>query len=273
MKKIQPRPFPEDTIAAVPRHWLAGKVLPTHLANGVSVLFPAGERFFVRSVRKYLKLVEAHPELKEAVRDFAAQEGFHARAHDRQIELLEAQGYKIRPYLRVYETLAYGFLERVFPASYRLATTAACEHFTAVMAENFLSEGFERADPAMRRLLQWHACEEIEHRAVAFEVLKLADDRYSTRMAGLAIATATLSGFWIAAAAYLMAQEPDAARTAMRELGELMRFQPFGSRVFGRGIKEYMRRDFHPLDRTDLDELAAKHLAMVGVEPVAVAAE
>jgi predicted metal-dependent hydrolase len=273
MKKIEPRPFPRDSLSALPRHWLAGKALPTHLANGVSILFPAGERFFVRSVRKYLALVEKHPELIEQVKGFSGQEGFHARAHDEQIEVLEAQGYRVQPYLRAYEAVAYGFLEKVFPPNYRLATTAACEHFTAIMAEGFLGEGFERADPAMRRLLMWHACEEIEHRSVAFDVLALVDPRYSTRMAGLAIATVVLGGFWLSATTYLMAQEPDAARTALRELREVMRFQPFGARVFGRGIREYLARDFHPANQTHLDALAAQHIDRAMRGEVAVAAE
>jgi len=273
MKKIEPRAYPKETLSSLPRHWLAGKALPTHLANGVSILFPAGERFFVRSVRKYMKVIEQHPDLLEQVKGFSGQEGFHARAHDEQIAILEAQGFEVQPYIRAYEAVAYGFLEKVFPASYRLATTAACEHFTAVMAEGFLGEGFERADPAMRRLLMWHACEEIEHRAVAFDVLKLVDPRYSTRMAGLAIATVVLGGFWLSATIYLMSQEPDAAKTALAELRAVMHYQPFGSRVFGRGIREYVARNFHPSDRTDLDELAARHIDRAMQGDVAVAAE
>ncbi len=37
--------------SAVPRKWFFDSELPTHVANGLSLLFPAGERFFIRSVR------------------------------------------------------------------------------------------------------------------------------------------------------------------------------------------------------------------------------
>lgn len=277
MSSIRPRAFPLSALKeAIPRHWLGGSVLATHLANGVNLLFPAGERFFVRSVRHYLDRIADDPELALAVKGFAGQEGHHARAHEEVFAMLERQGYSVKPFLRVYEAIAYGFLERVFPPSMRLATTAAAEHFTAVMAENFLTmfEG-KPIDPTMHRLLVWHACEEIEHRAVAFDVLAKVDGRYAIRMGGLALATATLAGFWIAGTIHLLAQEKDVLAAVRRELAVVREDHPFGERVFGRGIREYIRRDFHPLDRTDLDAMAEKalvELSQFGIAPVERAA-
>ncbi|NUO50639.1 MAG: metal-dependent hydrolase [Polyangiaceae bacterium] len=257
------RPFPIDRLGkSVPRHWLAQSVLATHLANGVSVLFPAGERFFVRSVKHFAEVYRDDPALAEAVRKFAGQEGWHAGAHDRHIQMLEDQGYRIRPFLEVYERFCYSFLERVFSPKLRLAATAAAEHFTAIMAENFLDEGFERGiDPVMLDLLRWHAAEEIEHRSVAFDVLKRVDDRYSLRMAGLALSGSVLAAFWIAGALTLLAQEKGLARAVRREGKEVAQRMPFGERVFGRGIRSYLRRDFHPNDASHLDAIAEEVLA------------
>jgi predicted metal-dependent hydrolase len=258
---IRPRAFPGRFDATIPRHWFAGSVFATQLANGVNLLFPAGERFFVRSVRAYLDRVQDDPELVEAIRGFSGQEGRHAQAHERFFEILEAQGYSIRPYLRVYERIAYGLIEKVAPPKLRLATTAAAEHFTAVMAENFLSDadGLD-IHPVMKELLRWHAAEEIEHRAVAFEVLQRVDPSYALRVGGLAMATVTLAGFWIAATATLLAQEElDLAKRFRAERSHLVERQPFGERVFGRGIRAYLRRDFHPAQATHLDELARRY--------------
>ncbi|MBL8742728.1 MAG: metal-dependent hydrolase, partial [Myxococcales bacterium] len=224
--QIKPRSFPLSVLRhGVPRHWLGGSALATHLANGVNLLFPAGERFFVRSVRHYLKQIEDDPTLVEAVRGFAGQEGHHARAHEEVFELLEQQGFEIKGFLRAYEAIAYRVIERLAPPALRLATTAAAEHFTAVMAENFLTEMVDEAglDPAMRQLFMWHACEEIEHRAVAFEVFQRVDGRYPMRMAGLAMATATLAGFWIAATIYLLRQEERGVVGALRRDGKAMK--------------------------------------------------
>lgn len=264
---MEVRPFPIHRLdRTVPRHWLAKSVLATHLANGVSVLFPAGERFFVRSVKHFESAYANDPELAEAVRKFAGQEGWHAGAHDRHIKMLEEQGYSIRPFLRVYERFCYGFLERAFSPKVRLSATVAAEHFTAVMAENFLTEGFDRGiHPVMLDLLAWHAAEEIEHRAVAFEVLKRVDDSYPLRLAGLALSGTVLAAFWVAGALYLLAQEKDVFAATKREGKEVAERMPFGERVFGRGIRTYLRRDFHPLHDTHLDALAADRLASFGM--------
>lgn len=263
---MEVRPFPIHRLdGSVPKHWLAGSVLATHLANGVSALFPAGERFFVRSVKHFASAYENDPELAEAVRKFAGQEGWHAGAHDRHLKMLEEQGFRIRPFLRVYERFCYGFLEKVFSPKMRLSATVAAEHFTAVMAENFLSEDFDRGiHPVMRELLSWHASEEIEHRAVAFEVLQRVDDGYPLRIAGLVLSGSVLAAFWVAGALYLLSQEEGVVAATRREKKEMEGRMPFGERVFGRGIRTYLRRDFHPLHDKRLDELAAKALAGMG---------
>src|SRR5262249_40250823 len=52
-----PRPTPRNPKfqfgTEVPKNWLGGNAFATHLANSLNLVFPAGERSFVRSVRKY----------------------------------------------------------------------------------------------------------------------------------------------------------------------------------------------------------------------------
>ena len=59
----------------------------------------------------------------------------------------------------------------------------------------------------MQKLLAWHAAEEIEHKAVAFDVLQQVDPSYALRIAGLAHATILLSSFWVWSAMMLFRQE------------------------------------------------------------------
>ena len=49
VEKSVPKPrSPELPLTGpIPRHWFGNNILATHLVNGVSMLFPAGERFFV----------------------------------------------------------------------------------------------------------------------------------------------------------------------------------------------------------------------------------
>jgi len=250
--------------ASIPRHWFGGNVWATHVANGANLLFPSGERFFVRSVNHYLKSID-DPRLAAQVRGFFGQEGRHAKEHERFFAVLEEQGYDVSRFLRIYEAVAYGFIERITSPRLRLATTAACEHFTAILAEQALRERLlDYAHPALQGLLLWHAAEEIEHRAVAFDVLREVAPGYTLRMAGLAMAAFCLGGFWAAATVTLLLQERSLGMGRIRKDGRSARAIRGSKSVFRRGIREYMRRDFHPL-QADTDRLAADYLASVGL--------
>jgi predicted metal-dependent hydrolase len=248
----------------VPRHWFGGNVLATHIVNGVCLLFPAGERFFVRSVNYYLDRVD-DPHLRAQIKGFFGQEGRHAREHERFFEALEAQGYDVRRFLRLYERVAYGFIERVAPRSLALATTAACEHYTAIIAEHGLRQRLlDLAHPRVRALLLWHAAEEIEHRAVAFDVLQKVSPGYGLRVAGMLMATVCLGGFWVAASLALLAQEDGLDLARLRRDWSVARERTLPHGVFLRGLREYLRPGFHPA-QADIDGLAADYLASVGL--------
>ncbi len=126
--------------AEIPRHWLGGSMVGTALANGLNLLFPDGERFFVRSVNHYLPDIE-DPALRDRVKRFFGQEGQHAREHERLYEVLRAHGYDIDPILARYRHAAYEVLAPNVPAKLRLSVTAALEHFTASFAEHGRAPG------------------------------------------------------------------------------------------------------------------------------------
>ncbi|MEZ4392517.1 MAG: metal-dependent hydrolase [Polyangiales bacterium] len=267
-RPIRPR-SPRFEFGEVPRHWLAESGLATHIANGANLLFPAGERFFVRSVRRYLDRVTDPVEL-EAVRGFCGQEGRHARAHEDWFDAMRAQGYEVDRFLAWYEHLAFKVLEPKFSREMALSVTVALEHYTAIMAEGALTDGVlpNAAHPAMRDLLMWHAAEEIEHRAVAFDVLTKVDPRYRTRALGMILATLGLGAFWFAATAHLIYQDHRAGRPLRGHDVHTLRSSPrsIARDVFLRGLREYFERDFHPLKRDTID-LARRYLADAGLEP------
>jgi len=253
-----------DLDAPVPRRWFGGNAIATHLVNGINLLFPAGERFFVRSVNHYLGEI-TDPLLRAQVKAFFGQEGRHAKEHERLFRLIADQGYDVDRFLRLYERIAYGVIEKMSPPALSLATTAACEHFTALLAEAVLaSDLLDQAHPTVRALLLWHACEEIEHRAVAFDVLRQVSPSYGVRMAGLGMATLMLGGFWAMATLMLMAQDDTLAGSSLGEDLAVVRERRRKYGVFGRGIREYLRPGFHPSQK-DTDGLAAAYLASVGL--------
>ncbi len=246
---IVPRDLDVD-FSKVPRYWLANSPVATAISNGVNMLFPHGERFFVRSVKHFLDQID-DPVLRQQIKGFFGQEGRHAHAHDEFNDILRQQGYEIDQVLDGYKRLSTWLEERT-PPKLRLAATAAAEHFTAIMAEGAFKRGaLDQAAPEMQQLLAWHAAEEIEHKSVAFDVLQKIDPSYRLRILGLVYSTVTLSGFWIWGAVTLMRQDKLTLRRIRGEMKELRKQDPIIKRVFLRGIREYLRRDFHPSQNDD----------------------
>lgn len=245
----------------IPRHWIAGRPTLTHLVNSLGLIFPAGERFFVRAVRRYLDTLD-DPRLRAAVSGFIGQEMHHARQHERFFETLRQQGYEFDLFLRIYETIAYGLIERLSSPKTNLATTAALEHFTAAFARLvFRRAVFTDAHPVMRDLFLWHAAEELEHKAIVYDVLQRIDDRLSVRLKGLAIALPLLLAFWVTGSLVLVAQDremtigerlKDALSGAFRD--------EFGASAMLMATLTYLLPGFHP-DQVPDGETAARYLA------------
>jgi predicted metal-dependent hydrolase len=177
---------------------------------------------------------------------------------------LRAHGFEIDGLLSVFDRVLRRF-EAILPARVNLASTAAAEHFTAILADDALAHGvLDGVHPKVRELLAWHAAEEIEHKSVAFDVLRAIDPSYTVRMTGLAFATLMLGGFWFAAAMSLLRQENLGLRRTWRELARMRRREPVLPRVFLRGIRQYMQRDFHPSDNKN-EHLAREWFAARGM--------
>ena len=199
---------PDFDFSGVPRVWCDDDPRMTHVINGLSAVFPAGERFFMRSVAAFEDRLD--PEQRQRVRAFYGQEAAHGRAHRATFEMLERQGYELGRWLDWYEGHAYGEgLESWVSPTIRLATTVALEHLTATLAEVAFDpdDVVARMDPAMAELLRWHAAEEIEHKAVAFEVLQRVDPRLRTRVVGFGIALIVLAFYTSSAAQHLARQD------------------------------------------------------------------
>ena len=252
----------------IPRYWFGGSALATHLANGLNLLFPDGERLFVKSVRYYRDAIAEDPMLRREVEGFFGQEGSHAREHQRFFEILREQGYPIDDLLTDFRR-SLRALEKLPPA-FQLAGTAAAEHFTATMAHHALSrQDLEHAHPTVRHLLMWHAAEEIEHKAVAFDVLQKVEPSYLVRVAGLALASMVLGYWWYRATRMLLRHDGLGRAEVRRERELLAETRSEGDEgiargVFLKGIVEYLRPGFHPWQVDDL-HLAERYLGEHGM--------
>lgn len=135
----------------------------TQFLNAMSLFFPAGERYFIRSVRAFR---EQTPHLKEHVAAFIGQEAFHGREHEKMNKMLNT------PLFDVMLERALDKLTDTLPDDFNLAATCALEHFTAILAQGLLEDisTFDESDESFRNVWIWHALEETDHKAVAFDV-------------------------------------------------------------------------------------------------------
>ena len=157
----------------IPRYWLDGHVHRTRLFDAMSLFFPEGERFFIESLRHYRDRVPADTQLATDIRAFIGQEAMHSREHRDYNQRLETQGIGATDLEA--ETVRNLNLARdkASPAQ-QLAMTLCLEHFTAIMAHAVLSDDavLAGAHPTMRQMWRWHALEETEHKAVAFDLYR-----------------------------------------------------------------------------------------------------
>lgn len=150
------------------RHWYGNDQPTTALADAFSLMLPIGERFFILSLRRYESRI-SDPALQAALRDFSRQEAFHTREHEDYNQGLRALGYDVDGM----EALLAKRLKGTTKPLHRLAVTCAIEHLTTAFAATLLANPniLDAAPPAYARLWRWHALEELEHRAVAIDVL------------------------------------------------------------------------------------------------------
>ncbi|PPE73040.1 metal-dependent hydrolase [Solimonas fluminis] len=172
-KAIVPRKGPDFGLEGdIPRYWFGGDAFKTRFFDAMSLLFPEGEKFFIACVRDYRDQV-TDPELKAQVKDFMYQEGQHGIVHTQFNNRLKAQGIEVDHILDEQKRIMFGVFRKWLPKVYTLGQTAAAEHMTALMAHGFFSAGLMKdADPRIRAMYAWHAVEEIEHKAVAYDVFK-----------------------------------------------------------------------------------------------------
>jgi len=187
-----------DLDASIERHWCGQDAFRTALFNALSMGFPPGEQLFIDSVRAALPLLaEAkQAELQGQVAGFIGQEATHRRIHGLFNAQLERQGL-----VNAWIPRAQRRLKKMegFAPRHMLALTAAYEHFTALLAQWLLQhqEVFANCDERLTTLWLWHSAEEVEHKAVAFDLYQALDGSRAWRCfwflsATLVFATDTL---------------------------------------------------------------------------------
>jgi predicted metal-dependent hydrolase len=250
----------EEWFEDVPKYFAAdGDIVMSHVLAVLSSVFPDGEDYFVRSVSAVADRID-DPTMAADVEGFIGQESMHGREHRAFNERLAELGYPTQAIGRYVQTLT-AFRERIQGRKLNVAFTAALEHYTATLAETLLGDPAARQQighPAARYLLMWHALEEAEHKAVAFDVYRAVGGTERMRVVAMWLTHLTFvleTGTWTLIS---LARDPDARRQPVKLAKSFwkLRKSPFTSPKPVRQLFEYHRRGFHPNDR-DTDELVA----------------
>ena len=120
----------------------------------MSATFPAGEAFFMDSVRHYERhLRDAHPELWQDVVLFFKQEALHSAQHEKWNRRIEEEfGHPMGELEQAVEKMMEMQKRHLCPLS-QLACTACFEHFTATFGHVLLQskDGLRKMRTPQRR--------------------------------------------------------------------------------------------------------------------------
>src|SRR6056297_121818 len=222
---FRPRQRRFEPKAALARDWHGGSAFRTAWFNAMSMLFPLGEKFFIDSVRAYSDRIE-EDDLRAEVRAFQGQESVHRREHQRYNEAL-------------------------------------CE----ARAHDLLSHDdvLAGADPEIAELWRWHAVEETEHKAVAFDVHELVGGTVKERRHALVMSSL-----------FFLKDTFRNARIMLKRDGQLWRWRTWRDGfqfLFGRpgtlrrivpAWFSFLRRGFHPWQHDNSELVARYELARKG---------
>jgi predicted metal-dependent hydrolase len=222
--------------------------------------------------------------LAEDVRGFIGQEAVHAQAHQGVLAHLPANGLDPAPFVEQVSWIFRRILGERPALTVRarqeylieqLALVAAIEHVTAFLGHWILnSPGLDAADadPTMLDLLRWHGAEEVEHRCVAFDVMRHFDGRYQRRVRAMVIAGPTLAILWVKGVKFLLANDPELPRDAKPTWVDYRRAVRKGlipgPRLMAKSLFRYFKPGYYPTQEGS----TAQAVAYLAQSPAARAA-
>ena len=266
----------------VPEYWMNKSAGLTHFMTALSALFPAGEKFFIDSVRA----VRQHPsikdnqELQREISAFIGQEAMHTQEHVGFNASAQKFGHDVDRLDRITDRViqstrkVFAFLGKpvgITQEMVDLTATTALEHFTATIASQLLVNPYIQelmTDETMKTMWLWHAIEENEHKAVAYDVFEGVFGRglkaYALRTGSLVTAMATLFVVQSYFVLRLLQDDKQLNLTSLKDI-YIYAYSPSKGVITGmtKEMLVYFRPKFHPND-LDTHELLESWKAKLG---------
>ncbi|MEG0483226.1 MAG: metal-dependent hydrolase [Acinetobacter sp.] len=218
-----------------PLHWIPQSPLSSHAINHFSFSLVRGEYFFCRMFNKALPFI--HDEkLKADVQVFIRQEAIHAQAHKESIELyLQRYGVDIeKQYETVIQLFDHALADKPFGVKLpqflqkqwlvaRVGIVAAAEHYTCALGKFVLENAHweeKGCNPEVSDLFTWHCAEEVEHRAVAYDLYQyLAKNNYAMRCFIMLMVIPAITALMVKGTVNLAATDPLMPKSQKRLIG------------------------------------------------------
>jgi len=244
------------------RHYFANSPVMSHLLTALSSTFPIGEQFFVHSVRNVRDKVKDE-NLQAQIAAFIGQEAMHSKAHAEFNAAWRSEDYNLDRF-QAWLARKDDYVKNLHP-KIQLAITCAFEHFTALLGGYILRhpEVLATLDEDAAKLWVWHAIEEIEHRAVAFDVYQAVYGDDKIRRVIMRSVTTGFASLTLYSATRLFLQ--DKKKSLPKVGGNIFGFYLLG-KMFLQLAPEYLayfKTDFHPseIDYTKLIRYWKQRLA------------
>lgn len=251
----------------VPEYWANDSAGITHFMTALSALFPDGEKLFIDSVRavRYHPAIKDNQALQKEISAFIGQEAMHTKEHENFNASAKRFGHDVEKYERETGALIQGarkwFARVVKPFGMTqemvdLTATTALEHFTATIASQLLvNEHIQKlmTDPTMSYMWYWHAVEENEHKAVAFDVYEAVFGKgikaYGLRTTALVVSMVLI---FMAQSSFVIRLLKEDGKLNLKELGIIYKYAYSPSKGIITGMTKemlaYFKPGFHPND-------------------------
>ena len=203
--------FPDD----IPFWFNSRNAEASLIANGLSMMAPAFERYFIRAIRDAMPRIRSAA-VREEADLFCRQEGQHARTH------IEHQAMLLRrhpPLEAVRDEIdrSYAALYQDESTDFALAYATTIELGFKPMAKFLVNNRrilFADGDPRITALVLWHFVEEFEHRSAMYNVYQDVVGDYLFRLRSIRRTRAHVAGLAAMSRKAMVACEPLPAEVA-----------------------------------------------------------
>lgn len=163
--------LPIPALSNIEKYWFDNNPSLTHFMSALSVLFPEGERYFMKTMNAYRN--ELSDETLNELNTFCRQEANHGRMHTMMNNRLESLiDSNTLNHLEHRTKRILELPSKLLNKKQQLAVTICLEHITGVMGDQLLRRDdiTSMMESDMKIGWMYHGTEELDHCDVSFNI-------------------------------------------------------------------------------------------------------